>query len=414
MVFFKSKNSNPVTIFYLNLCLVISLVIIAIYLGVYLRNNSLLIESVKQQAASYFDLIVRVRSWNAQHGGVYVEKKPGVETNPFLRELGIEPDIRIGDRVLTLRNPALMTREISTILSERNGTRFHITSQNLVNPDNAPDPFEIRALKSFENGAREFWEIEDGMPPRFRYMAPLKVEQACFKCHYKFDYKIGDVRGGISVSIPYKAIESQISFNRYAIIGLCLLTLVVFLIYAYLMHRHLIGKIEEAQQALKEISITDELTGLKNRRFLMSRLQEEFARSRRHGSLLGILMLDIDHFKNVNDTFGHPFGDKVLKNVAQIISGLVRDYDVAGRYGGEEFLVVVAETTNEGLSSLAERIRRDIETMVTEDQRASMRVTISIGISLLADNDNIETLLKKADDALYQAKKEGRNRTCCI
>lgn len=414
MTLFRFKNSNPVTIFYMNLCLVISLVIIGIYIGVYLRNNSLLMDAVKQQASSYFDLIVRVRSWNAQHGGIYVEKRPGVETNPYLRELGIEPDIKVGNQVLTLRNPALMTREISTILSERNGTKFHITGLQLVNPDNAPDPFEIRALKSFDKGAMEFWEIENGASPRFRYMAPLKVEQACLKCHYTFNYKVGDVRGGISVSIPYKSIESQIDFNRYAILGLCLLTLSVFLIYAYLMHRHLVGKIEEAQQILRETAITDELTGLKNRRFLMSRLQEEFARSRRHGSLLGLLMIDIDHFKNVNDTCGHPFGDRVLKNTAQVISGLVRDYDVVGRYGGEEFLVIVAESTQDGLTVLAERMRKDIEAMVTEDQHNSMQVTISLGVALLAEDDNIETLLKKADDALYQAKKDGRNRTCCF
>jgi diguanylate cyclase (GGDEF)-like protein len=413
MALLKFRIKNPVTAFYINLCLVISLVIIAIYIGVYLRNNSQLIESVKQQASSYFDLIVRVRSWNAQHGGVYVEKKAGLETNPYLREMGIEADIQAGDRVFTLRNPALMTREISSILSERNGTRFHITSQQLVNPDNAPDQFEIRAMKSFENGARDFWEIDENQPSRFRYMAPLLVEQSCLKCHYKFGYKVGDVRGGISVSIPYQAIEKQMLFNRYAILTLCLLTLIVFFVYAYMMHRHLIGKIDEAQQNLRDISITDELTGLKNRRFLMSRLQEEFARSRRHGSLLGILMIDIDHFKAVNDTCGHPFGDRVLKNVAGVISTLIRDYDVAGRYGGEEFLVIVAESSHEGLAVLAERMRQDIEKLVTEDQLTSIRVTISIGIALLADDDNIETILKKADLALYQAKKEGRNRVCC-
>jgi diguanylate cyclase (GGDEF)-like protein len=410
------RKFNPAAMFYMNLCLLISLVIVAIYLGIYLRNNRLLLDSVKQQAAAYFDLIVRVRRWNAGFGGIYVEKRAGVESNPYLREVGIEPDVPTADgRIFTLKNPALMTKEVSRILSEHNGIAFHITSLKLLNQENAPDPFEQRALESFEKGGWEFFEIEQGGGgPLFRYMAPLVVEQSCQKCHVKFAYAIGDIRGGISVSIPFAKIEQDMALNRQVIIALSFVTLTLLLVSAYLMLNQLIGKIETVQRALLEASITDELTGLRNRRFLMARLLEEFERARRQGTAMGFLMIDLDHFKGVNDNHGHPVGDLVLKSVAQAIPEILRDYDIAGRYGGEEFSVVAPGINMEGLVALAERIRKRIEELAIHDNGLSLRVTVSIGASSLVGDDTVETLLARADDALYQAKRDGRNCTVLL
>jgi diguanylate cyclase (GGDEF)-like protein len=408
------RKMDPTTTFYLKLCLVISLVVVAIYLAGYLRDSRLLLDSVKQQAQSYFDLIVRVRRWNAAFGGVYVEKKDGVISNPYLREMGIEPDVITRDgRVLTLRNPALMTREISNIFREQSGVQFHITSLQLVNKGNAPDPFEQRALKKFEAGESEYWAIESGSAgPLFRYMAPLLVEQSCQNCHSRFHYRVGDVRGGLSVSIPFKKVERDLALNRLAIVALSLSTLVLLLGSAFLMLNQLAAKIASAQDALREASITDELTGLRNRRYLMSRFDEEIQRSRRDGSLLGLLMMDLDHFKEVNDSCGHPFGDLVLTTVAKAISGMLREYDIAARYGGEEFTVVVSVNSKQELFALAERIRQSIEQLEIQDKNACTRVTTSIGVAALEESDTSETMLKRADNALYQAKKEGRNRTC--
>lgn len=416
MKFRNRRRLNPTTVFYLNLSLLISLVVVAIYLGFYLRNNRLLLESVKQQARSYFDLIVRVRHWNAAYGGVYVEKKDGVVSNRYLAAMGIEPDVIARDgRVFTLRNPALMTKETSQILSEHNGVKFHITSLQLVNKENAPDAFELRALKKFETGETEYSAIESAAAgPLFRYMAPIKFEQSCQKCHFKLNYRIGDVRGGISVSIPFKGVEQELALNRLTIIALSLMTLVLLLGSAYLMLNQLVTKIEVAQQALREESITDELTGLRNRRYLMSRLHEEVCRSRRDGIILGFLMMDIDHFKEVNDACGHPFGDLVIAAVAKAISEVLREYDIAARYGGEEFAVVVSVKSKEELVALAERIRCNIEQLCIQDKKACMRVTISIGATPLEVCDTSETMLVRADKALYQAKDEGRNRTVLL
>jgi len=410
------RKMNPTTVFYLNLSFIISLVIVAIYLGIYLRNNRLLKDSVKQQAQSYFDLIVRVRGWNAAYGGIYVEKKSGVESNPYLRGLGINPDVIARDgTVFTLRNHAVMIKEISDIFSEHSGVKFHMTNSKLINKDNAPDAFEQDALRQFEKGEAECLSIEnEASGPIFRYMAPLRFEKSCQACHVKPEKISRDLGGGISISIPFKNVARDLELNRLAIIGLSLLTLVLLLGSAFLILNQLESKIDAAQDALREASITDELTGLRNRRFLMSRLEEEIMRSRRDSSSLGFLMMDLDHFKGINDSCGHPFGDLVLSTVAKGISGMLREYDIAARYGGEEFAVVASMSSKQELAALAERIRQNIEKLHIQDKNVCMRVTTSIGVAALEEDDTSETLLKRADQALYQAKDEGRNRTVML
>jgi diguanylate cyclase (GGDEF)-like protein len=413
MKFQFKRKINPLTLFYLKISLVISLGILAVYGGIYQRNNQLLLDALRQQAASYYDLIVRVRHWNAGYGGVYVEKKVGMEANPYLLEVGVEAEKETVDgSLLLLKNPALMTREISTILSDINKIQFHITSLQLLNKENAPDEFEQRALKKFVDGEGEFWELEPrDTGPVFRYMAPLLVERACEQCHFKFNYNTGDIRGGISVTIPFSPTAKVMADNRLAIIGLSLLTLVLLLGSTYIMLNHLGKKLDAAQGALLEASIRDELTGLHNRRYLMTRLNEEFERARRKGTALGLLMMDIDHFKVINDTFGHPAGDEVLRSIAQTLASMLREYDVGGRYGGEEFAVVLAETTAADMVRLAERIREKIEQLDDHGKASGIHVTISIGVAVLNDTDTTETLLHRADSALYRAKEEGRNRT---
>lgn len=416
MKFRTKRKINPLALFYLKISLVISLVILAVYVGIYQTNNRLLLDALRQQAASYYDLILRVRHWNAGYGGVYVEKKIGMEANPYLREVGIEAEKETVDgTLLLLKNPALMTREISTILSDINKIQFHITSLHLLNKENAPDAFEQRALKKFADGEGEFWELEQrDSGPVFRYMAPLLFESACEQCHFKFNDNPGDVRGGISVTIPFGQTAVVMDDNRFTIISLSFLTLALLLGSTYVMLNHLGEKLDAAQGALLEASIRDELTGLHNRRYLMVRLNEEFERARRKGTALGLLMMDIDHFKIVNDTYGHPAGDEVLRSIAQTLASMLREYDVGGRYGGEEFAVVLAETTPEDMVRLAERIREKIEQLDDHGKAIGIHVTISIGVAVLNETDTTQTLLQRADSALYRAKEEGRNRTVLV
>ncbi|GMR11533.1 MAG: hypothetical protein BMS9Abin28_2368 [Anaerolineae bacterium] len=167
---------------------------------------------------------------------------------------------------------------------------------------------------------------------------------------------------------------------------------------------------------LEQESITDSLTGIFNRRYLDRRLEEEVDRSRRYGFPLSVLMLDIDHFKKVNDERGHQFGDLVLNELGRIISKSVRRSDIVARYGGEEILIIAVHTTLSDAAELGERLRRHVETSelgkeASQREGGSIKVTVSIGIADLKDGMNDrQALIEAADGALYQAKSEGRNR----
>ena len=169
-------------------------------------------------------------------------------------------------------------------------------------------------------------------------------------------------------------------------------------------------QLEGLNQQLQAFASIDPLTQLTNRRVLSERLDQEFARATRYGHTLACLMIDVDHFKKVNDTQGHIVGDKVLTQVAAAIAATIRKTDVAGRYGGEEFLVLVPETPSAGAQVLAERLRHAIAS--SGGERAGLpSVTVSIGIATteLTPPSALD-LLRRADEALYEAKKAGRDR----
>ncbi len=171
------------------------------------------------------------------------------------------------------------------------------------------------------------------------------------------------------------------------------------------------------REELLELSRTDPLTGLCNRRYFEERLQEEFNRARRYRAPLSLVMLDIDYFKRINDTFGHPFGDEVLRAVAQVTRSRLREVDLLGRYGGEELIALLPETSPSEALSACERVREAIEALQLEHQgsdgtRRPVRCTASVGLASIpaATLQTVEELLRAADECLYAAKGAGRNR----
>lgn len=167
---------------------------------------------------------------------------------------------------------------------------------------------------------------------------------------------------------------------------------------------------------LEQETITDPLLGIFNRRFLDRRLQEEMLRAQRHGLPLSLMLLDIDFFKKVNDTWGHQNGDIVLKHLAKLLVDTLRQTDLVARFGGEEFVLLLPHTQQGDARMLAERLRRTVEqapVLITtsDDGYQELRVTISIGLSCMQqEGDSCCDMLERADKALYQAKQTGRNR----
>ncbi len=176
--------------------------------------------------------------------------------------------------------------------------------------------------------------------------------------------------------------------------------------------RHFIEQIGLKEEELRRLAATDVLTGLANRREFMSRGTEEFLRAMRYNFHVCVLMMDIDHFKKVNDTWGHAVGDDVIRQVASIIRDTCRVVDVVGRIGGEEFAVLLSQTDTEGALILAERVRETVAgRAVSLADGKTLAVSISIGVAAMTQEDgDLSHLLARADAALYEAKQHGRNR----
>lgn len=162
---------------------------------------------------------------------------------------------------------------------------------------------------------------------------------------------------------------------------------------------------------LREMAIRDELTGIHNRRFLMDVLQQQKAQhERRTEQVFSVCFVDLDHFKRVNDVFGHAKGDLVLKRFAEIAQKAVREEDYVGRFGGEEFVLVLVGTPKDNAVLVAERIRKQMTGLSISDELPDFRITASVGIGQHVRGESVEATLARADAALYEAKRSGRNR----
>ncbi|MDD2851308.1 MAG: diguanylate cyclase [Desulfuromonadaceae bacterium] len=165
-------------------------------------------------------------------------------------------------------------------------------------------------------------------------------------------------------------------------------------------------ELKEAGETISRLAATDELTKLSNRRHFNETLPAALSASRRHGYPLSLIMIDLDHFKSVNDTFGHFEGDTVLIKFADLLRDIIRAEDVAARWGGEEFIIILPHTTSEAAAALAERIRLSC----IENASAMHGLSASFGVAQLQNGEDDNSFIRRADDAMYRAKNEGRNR----
>lgn len=172
-------------------------------------------------------------------------------------------------------------------------------------------------------------------------------------------------------------------------------------------------KLEELNEELKDLSNCDPLTHVYNRRYFSEISSKMLSLSNRNAQNIGLIILDIDKFKSINDTYGHSIGDKVIISLAQNLQTLVRDCDIVARFGGEEFVVLLSNLSLDNAQNIAEKLRKEIEKLEIICEGNILKYTVSLGVALydeLKDEGNMEHTLKRADDALYEAKNSGRNQ----
>lgn len=173
----------------------------------------------------------------------------------------------------------------------------------------------------------------------------------------------------------------------------------------------MVDQLKQSRDRLEQLSTIDSLTQLANRKHVMEKLSTHLERFRRHGTPFSVLLLDVDRFKTINDSLGHVVGDKVLFDLGSTLARLLRAVDLAGRYGGEEFLIILDETRGKEALQTAERIRLAIETSEVDAAESAVTFTVSIGVAEVGAGEDEDSLIMRADTALYRAKREGRNRS---
>lgn len=400
---------GQIKVYLVLLSILISVVVVATFLYLANRTDKAMKQRLQDQAESYADLLQHTKSWNYALGGVYALKQEGDPTLRYLQSFGIDPEIRSVDgRIYTVKNHAIMLSEISRLSAHSHGVTFRLVSPDPIDPRNRPDPFDTEAFRAFSTGERRHAAILDD-PLRYRFLTPLFADESCLQCHQA--KRPGELIGAISISIPAGEIVARNRLTRKILLLGGVGILGAILLVVFVLTWRLADQLDEINYRLHKQATTDELTGLRNRRRILRRLEEEFSRSGRVGTPLSLIVFDIDHFKRINDTHGHQFGDLVLKRIAQLMQETVRPYDLVGRIGGEEFLVVTPSTTLDEATAIAERIRELTERERIGDENRVIHVTVSAGVSTMnQDEDSMEALIKRADDALYRAKNGGRNQ----
>lgn len=228
-----------------------------------------------------------------------------------------------------------------------------------------------------------------------------------------YDTGSGKPIGLLEVDISHQTFQQKMRQIFFATVAVTIFFSMMATTLLHLLYRRIESMrfIQEMSQNLYELATKDYLTKVANRRHFYKLASHAFEYAKRHGRTISIMMLDVDHFKNFNDTYGHRTGDAVLQSIARLCEEALRTTDIIGRYGGEEFIIMIPEMPTDKVFYVAERLRKSIEEALIETETAVCRLTVSVGTAQLESSDkNLEAVICRADKALYEAKNGGRNR----
>lgn len=343
-----------------------------LYAGLYTQLRLDAVRALETEGASYVSLLVNVGEWTAWHSsGELLSRRAEDGTN----------------------------------------VSFHLADLDAGNPAYHADAWEAEALAAFYSGSAtsdaNIHATEAG--DVFRYIEAVRIREDCLTCHA--GYTVGEPRGAISVEVPMDSVEARMASGRVLYGGLSIMTLIGMLAGGGFFLGRFQRSMDAANERLEEMAVTDDLTGAPNRRAVLERLNSEVQRSRRTGEPLSIILVDVDHFKHVNDTMGHAAGDAVLAEMTRRAQESLRSYDTFGRMGGEEFLVVAPGTAPATAERLTERLLEAIRAVPVDAGGRDVHISASAGVATLTDDDaGFDALLARADEALYRAKEDGRDR----
>jgi diguanylate cyclase (GGDEF)-like protein len=392
-----------------------TLMVVLLFVWTLAQLDAETIALAQKEARANFDKDQAFRAWGTSHGGVYVPVTEKTPPSPYMAHIP-ERDISTpSGKRLTLMNPAYMLRQMMQQYGDLYGVKGRITSLTPLNPDNVPDAWEQAALESFIDESDEVTEIAeiDGQP-YLRLMKPMMTRPGCLLCHAHQGYEVGNIRGGVGVAVPMKPYLDVVSGRKIntAILlgGVWVFGLTGIGLFGY-RGLHRVEERRSYEELIWAQANYDKLTGLANRNLFMDRMEQALAHAQREGTKLVLLFIDLDRFKNVNDTRGHNFGDALLAEAGQRIKLRMREADTVARLGGDEFTVVLTDLNKvESAALVAAKLINAFNDPFDIDGHL-VHVSASVGLTVYPDDGaDLVTLMKNADSAMYQAKEEGRGR----
>ncbi len=325
--------------------------------------------------------------------------------------------------------PAHATTLISNKFQNKNKYNFYIRNVSDIprNKTNMADKEEMKAIKYFKNKPKKleyFKKYKKNGNEYFQFASPIYIKPYCLACHGKkenalptirhryktaYNYKVGDVRGIVSIKIPNDKINKIFYIYLKRELFITFLTFIIILFIFFIIFKNVLFQIKDIETNALDFASTDELTNLHNRKYLNTFQQNIKSTIKNKGDFI-IAFLDIDYFKKVNDTYGHVVGDIILKEFAILLRSLSEAEDIVCRYGGEEFLIIVYNTSLEKAIEKFNNIRAEVANKKINFENYTINITVSIGIDMGTTGDSIEVVISNADKALYKAKENGRNR----